>query len=76
MTEWEKIDKSFALKLLRSFFPQHLLEEIEGDLLQKFERDLKLHFVYPLTLLSVLLQKLKRYFKGASKTLNTNPLNH
>lgn len=33
--------KSFALRLLRSFCPQHLLEEIEGDLLQKFERDVK-----------------------------------
>lgn len=31
-----------ALQLLRWFCPPHLLEEIEGDLLQKFERDVKL----------------------------------
>jgi putative ABC transport system permease protein len=31
----------FALKFLRWFCPSHLLEEIEGDLLQKFERDVK-----------------------------------
>ena len=31
----------FAIKLLRSFCPPHLLEEIEGDLIQKFERDAK-----------------------------------
>jgi hypothetical protein len=30
-----------ATRLLRSFCPPHLLEEIEGDLLQKFERDVK-----------------------------------
>jgi putative ABC transport system permease protein len=30
-----------ALRLLRTFCPPHLLEEIEGDLLQKFERDVK-----------------------------------
>lgn len=29
----------FALRLLRWFCPDHLLEEIEGDLVQKFERD-------------------------------------
>jgi putative ABC transport system permease protein len=28
-----------ALRLLRTFCPSHLLEEIEGDLIQKFERD-------------------------------------
>lgn len=32
-----------AFKLLRFFCPPQLLEEIEGDLLQRFERDLKLH---------------------------------
>jgi ABC-type antimicrobial peptide transport system permease subunit len=31
----------FAIKLLRAFCPPHLLEEIEGDLLQRFERDVK-----------------------------------
>jgi putative ABC transport system permease protein len=31
----------FAIHLLRFFCPPHLLEEIEGDLLQKFERDLQ-----------------------------------
>lgn len=30
-----------AIKLLRKFCPDHLLEEIEGDLLQQFERDAK-----------------------------------
>ncbi len=33
--------KPFPIRLLQSFCPTHLLEEIEGDLLQKFERDLK-----------------------------------
>jgi len=33
----------FSFRLLRWFCPPHLLEEIEGDLLQKFERDVKLH---------------------------------
>src|SRR5690349_7054874 len=33
----------WILKLLRSFCPPHLLEEIEGDLLQKFGRDVKLY---------------------------------
>ncbi len=32
----------WALKLLRWFCPDHLLEEIEGDLIQKFEKDVKL----------------------------------
>lgn len=32
---------SHALRFLRWFCPPHLLEEIEGDLLQKFERDRK-----------------------------------
>ncbi len=31
-----------VLRLLRSFCPQQLCEEIEGDLLQKYERDVKL----------------------------------
>jgi putative ABC transport system permease protein len=31
----------FAIRLLRWFCPQHLVEEIEGDLIQKFERDIK-----------------------------------
>src|SRR6478736_6620157 len=30
-----------TFRLLRSFCPPHLLEEIEGDLLQKFEKDKK-----------------------------------
>ena len=30
-----------AFRILRSFCPPHLFEEIEGDLLQKFERDVK-----------------------------------
>ncbi len=36
-----KTDKLFAIRILRLFCPPHLLEEIEGDLLQKFERDLQ-----------------------------------
>jgi putative ABC transport system permease protein len=32
----------FAIAILRKFCPNHLLEEIEGDLLQKFERDAKI----------------------------------
>lgn len=31
----------FAFRMLRTFCPSHLAEEIEGDLLQKYERDLK-----------------------------------
>lgn len=31
----------FPLRLLRTFCPPHLLEEIEGDLLEKFESDVK-----------------------------------
>lgn len=34
--------KNIALRLLSWFCPDYLLEEIEGDLLQKFERDTKL----------------------------------
>ena len=34
-------EEHFSLKILRSFCPPHLLEEIEGDLIQKFERDVK-----------------------------------
>lgn len=41
MTDSER-KEGIALKLLRSFCPPHLLEEIEGDLLQKFERDVKI----------------------------------
>jgi len=36
-----KTDRLFPLRLLRTFCPPHLLEEIEGDLLQHYERDLK-----------------------------------
>lgn len=32
-----------GLRLLRIFCPSHLLEEIEGDLLQRFERDVNTH---------------------------------
>jgi putative ABC transport system permease protein len=32
----------FSLRILRTFCPPHLLEEIEGDLIQKFEKDMKL----------------------------------
>jgi hypothetical protein len=38
MSENRSIDYRF--RFLRWFCPLHLLEEIEGDLLQKFERDL------------------------------------
>lgn len=34
---------SWSLRLLRWFCPPLLLEEIEGDLIQKFERDVKLY---------------------------------
>src|SRR5690349_15163012 len=40
MIDRKKVEQSFALRLLRSFCPPHLLEEIEGDLLQRYERDL------------------------------------
>lgn len=33
--------ESFAFRLLRFFCPPHLLEEIEGDLLQRFSHDIK-----------------------------------
>lgn len=33
--------KPFSLRLLRTFCPSHLLEEIEGDLLHRYARDLK-----------------------------------
>jgi putative ABC transport system permease protein len=33
--------KPLLLRLLRSFCPSHLYEEIEGDLIQKFNRDVK-----------------------------------
>ncbi len=32
----------WALRFLRWFCPEALIEEIEGDLIQKFERDIKL----------------------------------
>lgn len=32
----------WAIRILRWFCPAHLLEEIEGDLLQKFAHDVKL----------------------------------
>lgn len=31
----------FALRFLQWFSPDHLFEEIEGDLIQKFNRDVK-----------------------------------
>jgi putative ABC transport system permease protein len=40
----EKIERTYrpsALRLLRWFCPPHLYEEIEGDLIQKFNRDVK-----------------------------------
>jgi putative ABC transport system permease protein len=39
MIDPKKLEKNVALRLLRSFCPPHLLEEIEGDLCQRFERD-------------------------------------
>jgi putative ABC transport system permease protein len=36
----------FSIRLLRWFCPPHLLEEIEGDLIQKFNRDLKASDAY------------------------------
>lgn len=36
------MEQSWIIRFLRWFCPPHLLEEIEGDLLQKFERDKKL----------------------------------
>src|SRR5690242_18077846 len=32
---------NFPYQLLRTFCPPHLLEEIEGDLVQRYERDVK-----------------------------------
>lgn len=32
-----------CFQLLRKFCPDHLYEEIEGDLIQKYNRDLKVH---------------------------------
>src|SRR5260370_24419808 len=40
MTNNER-NEGIAFKILRSFCPPHLLEEIEGDLLYRFESDLK-----------------------------------
>jgi putative ABC transport system permease protein len=34
-------NNNHILRILHSFCPPHLLEEIEGDLIQKFERDVK-----------------------------------
>ena len=31
----------FALRFLKWFCPEHLYEEIEGDLIQKFQKDIK-----------------------------------
>src|SRR5258708_35449842 len=36
-----KNNDPYVLQLLRSFCPRQLVEEIEGDLLQKFNRDLQ-----------------------------------
>ncbi|MBY0436420.1 MAG: permease prefix domain 2-containing transporter [Cyclobacteriaceae bacterium] len=36
-----KAGQSWAIGLLRSFCPPHLLEEVEGDLIQKYNRDVK-----------------------------------
>jgi putative ABC transport system permease protein len=36
------MEQSWIIRFLRWFCPPHLLEEIEGDLIQKFERDIKL----------------------------------
>ncbi len=36
-------ENHLAIRLLRAFCPPQLLEEIEGDLIQKFERDAKLY---------------------------------
>jgi putative ABC transport system permease protein len=33
------MERSWIIRFLRWFCPTHLLEEIEGDLLQRFERD-------------------------------------
>lgn len=35
------MERSWIIRFLRWFCPPHLLEEIEGDLLQRYERDLK-----------------------------------
>lgn len=35
------MERSWIIRFLRWFCPPHLLEEIEGDLMQKFERDVK-----------------------------------
>jgi putative ABC transport system permease protein len=35
------MERSWIIRFLRWFCPPHLLEEIEGDLIQKFERDIK-----------------------------------
>ena len=37
----EQITDSSALRFLKWFCPEHLYEEIEGDLIQKFNRDAK-----------------------------------
>jgi hypothetical protein len=35
----EKSKREGGLRILRWFCPEHLVEEIEGDLLQLFEKD-------------------------------------
>ena len=37
----DQIASSFALRFLKWFCPEHLYEEIEGDLIQKFDSDVK-----------------------------------
>ena len=32
-------NKLFAFRMLKTFCPDHLYEEIDGDLIQKFNRD-------------------------------------
>jgi putative ABC transport system permease protein len=36
-----KAELKYSLRFLRWFCPPQLLEEIEGDLIQKFEKDVK-----------------------------------
>lgn len=35
----KNIESTFAIRLLRAFCPPHLLEEIEGDLIERFDHD-------------------------------------
>ncbi len=41
-TQEKDTDNFFAFRLLRFVCPAHLYEEIEGDLIQKFKKDVKL----------------------------------